>query len=82
MNAITLCIYASIAAIIYGLISARWVMAQPAGTEKMQAIATAIQEGANAYMNRQYKTIGIVGIALFILILKSLFRLLKEPPSL
>jgi K(+)-stimulated pyrophosphate-energized sodium pump len=68
MNAITLCIYASIAAIIYGLISARWVMAQPAGTEKMQAIATAIQEGANAYMNRQYKTIGIVGIALFILI--------------
>ncbi len=68
MNAITLCIYASIAAIIYGLISARWVMAQPAGTEKMQAIATAIQEGANAYMNRQYKTIDIVGIALFILI--------------
>jgi K(+)-stimulated pyrophosphate-energized sodium pump len=68
MTAINLCIYASIAAIIYGLISARWVMAQPAGTKKMQAIAAAIQEGANAYMNRQYKAISFVGIVLFILI--------------
>jgi K(+)-stimulated pyrophosphate-energized sodium pump len=68
MTAINLCIYASIVAIIYGLISARWVMAQPAGTKKMQAIAAAIQEGANAYMNRQYKAISFVGIVLFILI--------------
>ena len=55
-------------AILYGIFSAQWIVKQSAGNEKMQQIAGFIQEGANAYMNRQYRTIGIVGLALFILL--------------
>lgn len=55
-------------AIIYGLILIKLVLKLPTGNEKMQAIAKAIQEGAKAYLNRQYKTIGIVAAILFILI--------------
>ncbi|MDO8571535.1 MAG: sodium-translocating pyrophosphatase [bacterium] len=50
----------SIAAILYGLYLIRWIIAKPAGDEKMKRIAKAIQEGAGAYLNRQYKTIGLV----------------------
>ena len=55
-------------AILYGIFSAQWIVKQSAGNEKMQQIAGFIQEGANAYMNRQYRTIGIVGLILFILL--------------
>jgi K(+)-stimulated pyrophosphate-energized sodium pump len=55
-------------AIIYGLLTTTWVLGKPAGNEKMQSIATAIQEGAKAYMNRQYTTIGIVGVVLFFVV--------------
>jgi K(+)-stimulated pyrophosphate-energized sodium pump len=55
-------------AIVYGVVSARWILARPAGSERMQAIAAAIQEGAGAYLRRQYMTIGGVGVILFVLI--------------
>ena len=55
-------------AIAYGAVLIRWINKQPAGDERMKAIAKAIQEGANAYLGRQYKTIAIVAAAVFILL--------------
>ncbi len=51
-----------IVALIYSVLASRQIMAMPTGNEKMQEIAAAIQEGASAYLNRQYRAIGIVGI--------------------
>src|ERR1700689_3069618 len=57
-----------VAALIYGLVTARQVLAHDPGSARMQEIAAAVQEGARAYLNRQYMTIGIVGIVILIIL--------------
>jgi K(+)-stimulated pyrophosphate-energized sodium pump len=66
--ALWLSIGAGAVAILFGVVSAQWILKQPAGNSRMQEIAAAIQEGAKAYMDRQYLTIGGVGVVLAIVL--------------
>jgi K(+)-stimulated pyrophosphate-energized sodium pump len=67
-NAFLLIFGCGILALIYGFLTARYVLSAPAGTARMQEIAAAIQEGAEAYLNRQYMTVAIVGVVICIIL--------------
>ncbi|MGH8312713.1 MAG: sodium/proton-translocating pyrophosphatase, partial [Gammaproteobacteria bacterium] len=58
----------AIIGILYGVGAVGWILKLPTGNERMREIAAAIQMGAKAYLNRQYRTIAMVGIVLFLLI--------------
>jgi len=71
-TALWLSLGAAVLALVYGVVSVRWILGQSSGSERMQSIAAAVQEGAKAYMNRQYATIGIVGVVLFVVLIVAL----------
>jgi len=62
----------AVVAILFGIVSIKWILGKPTGNDRMREIAAAVQEGASAYLNRQYTTIGMVGVVLFIVIFVAL----------
>ena len=68
MNLVLFAVVCGFLAVIYGIVTSGQVLRAPAGNDKMREIAAAIQEGAQAYLNRQYMTIGIVGVVVAILV--------------
>ena len=69
MDAVTIAILCGLAAVAYGLLTSRQVLAASPGNARMQEIAKAIQEGAGAYLNKQYTAIAIVGVIVAVLVL-------------
>ena len=66
-NFLLFVIISSVISIVYGLVVAQRILKKSAGNEKMQGIARAIQEGATAYLNRQYRSIAVIAVILFLL---------------
>jgi len=71
-NAILVAIVCGLVAVVYGILLIRWLLALPAGDELMQKVAGAVQEGAKAYLARQYRTIAMVGAVVFVVLLVAL----------
>src|SRR3990172_4114896 len=67
-QALMFAIGCAVLALVYGGASIGWVLSRPSGNERMREIAAAVQEGASAYLNRQYRAIAVVGVVLFMLI--------------
>jgi len=64
-NAVLLAVICALVAVVYGVLLIRWLLALPAGDDKMREVSAAVQTGARAYLGRQYRTIAMVGIVVF-----------------
>jgi len=71
-SALIFTLLCAIAALLYGAVSIKWIMGLPTGNDRMREIAAAVQEGAQAYLNRQYTTISVVGAILLMVIFLAL----------
>jgi K(+)-stimulated pyrophosphate-energized sodium pump len=71
-NAILVAVVCGLVAVVYGVLLIRWLLQLPAGDEVMQRVAGAVQEGAKAYLGRQYRTIAVVGVVVFVVLLVAL----------
>jgi K(+)-stimulated pyrophosphate-energized sodium pump len=70
--AIVFALACAAAAVVYGLVTASWILGLPQGNDRMKQIAAAIQEGAGAYMKRQYSIIAVVGVIMFVALFATL----------
>ena len=68
MDIMTFALICGAVGVVYGLFTTTWILKQDAGNPRMQEISAAVREGANAFLNRQYKTVAMVGAVVFVLL--------------